>query len=129
MQNPYEMFLECRNGWHNLIYPLFDYVVEYNEGKSESEQIVIDEVKEKFGGLKIHMTNPTEELKEMIQKAETESYKICEECGSKRDIGTLYIGGWMYTRCKKCAQSIVNKRYADGKFKTEEGIEFIKPNI
>ncbi len=78
-------------GWHGLINKVFD--------KLESIKdiiIVIDQVKEKYGGLRIYTTPVHEEFDKFILNLETESYKICEECGEP---GKLRGGGWYVTAC------------------------------
>ena len=65
-------------GWHELVI------------------IVIDQVKEKYGGLRIYSSPMHEEFDKFILGLETESYKICETCG---EIGALRGGGWYKTLC------------------------------
>ena len=82
-------------GWHGLVNKAFD--------KLESIKdiiIVIDQVKEKYGGLRIYSSPMYEEFDRFILGLETESYKICEHCG---EIGALRGGGWYKTLCDKHA--------------------------
>ena len=44
----------------------------------------------------------------MIRKAEGDSYRICEVCGSKIDVGHT-SSGWIKTICRKCIQTSVNE--------------------
>lgn len=116
-KSPWELFgVECYEGWRSLIEPLFKYIIDYNEGKPEEEQIVIAQVKEKFGGLRFYVHNSTPELDKMISKAEAKSYEVCEKCGSRRNVGMLDAYGWYYTRCKKCAQKEVDRLGVEGTF-------------
>lgn len=125
---PWELFgVECEKGWEKLITPLFEYIEKYNKGKPEEEQIIIDQVKEKFAGLRFYVTNPTEKLNLMIRDAEAESYCVCEKCGSTEDVGMLKMGSWYYTRCRKCAQGIVNSFKKPGQFKRGEEIITLEP--
>ena len=78
-------------GWHGLINKVFD--------KLESIKdiiIVIHQVKEKYGGLRIYTSCIHEEFDKFILELETESYKICEKCGEP---GKLRGGGWYVTAC------------------------------
>lgn len=59
------------------------------------------QVKEKFGSLRFYMTSNTDEIDDLIDKAEEKSYKTCEECGCP---GKLRNGGWMTTLCDSCAK-------------------------
>ncbi len=53
------------------------------------------QIKEKFGGLRLYGASSLENVLEDM------SYKICEYCGSTKDIG--YTKGWIKTQCKECA--------------------------
>lgn len=106
-QEPYELFgIECGDGWKELIKPLFEWIENYNKDH-EDNPIVIEQVKEKFGGLRFYVSYEPDELSEMIRKAEEDSYGICETCGSKIDVG--HTSGWIQTICRKCIQKQVNE--------------------
>jgi len=62
--------------------------------------VQLDQVKEKFGGLRFYITGGNEYIDGMIRFAEEMSYKTCELCGSTEKIG--YTRGWIITVCKKC---------------------------
>lgn len=104
-REPFELFgVECGDGWKELIKPLFDWIENYN--KEHEDQIEIQQVKEKFGGLRFYVSHEPDELSRMILKAEGDSYGICEVCGSKIDVG--HTQGWIKTICRKCIQDEVN---------------------
>lgn len=97
----YKLFgIECGEGWYSLIKPIIDYIEEYNKDKTDEDKIVIMQIKEKFGGLRIYTNFHTDELYEMINHAEDESYHVCELCGSREDMGQTM--GWITSMCKKC---------------------------
>ena len=107
-QEPFELFgVECDKGWDELIQPLFDWIEKYNK-EHEDDPIVIEQVKEKFGGLRFYVSYEPDELSRMIRKAEGDSYGICEVCGSKIDVGHT-SSGWIKTICRKCSQTSVNE--------------------
>jgi hypothetical protein len=58
------------------------------------------QVKEKFGGLRFYMTTGSEEMFDLIDKAEEESLRTCEVCGKTGSLRSL--GGWYMTRCNAC---------------------------
>jgi hypothetical protein len=62
------------------------------------------QVKEKFGGLRLYSTGGNLEIGKLIQQAEDESYKTCEECGTKKDV--LSEGSWIRTLCSSCRKSL-----------------------
>ena len=57
------------------------------------------QVKEKFGGLRFYMTGGTDEIFDLIEKAEALSYKTCESCGAP---GTQSNSKWITTLCEDC---------------------------
>ena len=60
------------------------------------------QVKEKFGGLRFYMTGGTDEIFGLIERAEEESYAICEQCGEPgRETGN----GWIRTLCEDCEKN------------------------
>ena len=107
---PYELFgVECEDGWKCLIDPIFEYIKKYNEDKKEEDKIIIFQIKEKFGGLRFYVDHGNEELHNMIDKAEEESYKVCEFCGSKEDVGQR-ANGWITTLCHNCVKKITQEK-------------------
>ena len=99
-KEPYELFgIECGEGWKGLYQPIIDYISEYN--KNNDDKIEIHQIKEKFGGLRIYLSRYTDELRQMIDDAEDESYNTCEVCGKyiKKPIVEHH---WIYPMCRKC---------------------------
>lgn len=106
----YELFgIECGDGWREILKPIFDYVSEYNKEHADDSQLEFMQIKEKFGGLRVYMNFYTEELRELIEKAEMASYETCEMCGSTENVGTI-INGWITTCCEDCVKKIAEKR-------------------
>lgn len=95
MKTPIELFgVECGKGWHELIRPLIE--------RCKEEGVVIAQIKEKYGTLRFYTNGgESEELRDMIHKAEDESGLICEDCGSP---GVLYTRGWLRTLCDSCQE-------------------------
>lgn len=58
------------------------------------------QVKEKFATLRFYMTSATDEMYDLISKAEARSSKTCEVCGQP---GVLRQGGWLQTLCDEHA--------------------------
>ena len=108
---PYEMFyIECGKGWEELYQPLIEYINNYNSKNKGHSEIFIDQIKEKFGGLRFYVSfdnvdgDTAETLYKMIHDAEAESYRVCEQCGDKEDVG-ITISGWYSTCCRKCVKN------------------------
>lgn len=60
-------------GWHALVQPLID--------RCAQEGVSIDQVKQKFGGLRFYVRSCSDEFHAAINAAEKRSFIICEECG------------------------------------------------
>lgn len=61
-------------------------------------QVVIAQIKEKFGGLRFYYDGGDDYISGLVSMAESWAGSICEECGS---IGTRRDGGWVRTLCDK----------------------------
>ena len=109
LKEPYELFgVECDRGWYDIIKPLFAYIEEYNK-KNPDNKIVVQQCKEKWGELRYYVNHGDKTLYDMIDKAEKESWKTCEHCGSKENV--IHTEGWIWTVCKDCLQKAVKKSY------------------
>lgn len=62
----------------------------------------IDQVKEKFGGLRIYVSKiePFSEVDDLIEDVEALSFRVCEYCGAAGHQSE--VGGWLKTLCQKC---------------------------
>ena len=91
---------QCGDGWFDLIDTLCHDIQDYIN-KHKLEQVEVTTVKEKFGGLRFYIDKGFNDgLYNIIQKAEDDSYTICEHCGSEAE--NQKIHGWMVTLCKSC---------------------------
>ncbi|MCA1806515.1 MAG: hypothetical protein LC687_01425 [Actinobacteria bacterium] len=88
---------ECGDGWFDLIYKLCEDLADM-ELPMDFEVI---QVKEKFGGLRFYINGATEDVFDRINKAEEESYTICENCGEPSE-GPERTKGWVSTLCETC---------------------------
>lgn len=87
---------EHGNGWFDLIYETCKKIKELDK----EDKFYFLQIKEKFGGLRLYCAGGSTEIYKITSQAEDESYKICEECGSKE--GVTSEGSWIVTLCKKC---------------------------
>ena len=118
---PYPMFgLEMGDGWKPIAQKVVDKILEYNNNSPEDSTIYIDQVKEKFAGLRIYVTydnvpeDVVKEIEQMIKDAEMEASKTCEECGTKENVG-MRVNGWYTVMCEDCAKKIIEKNPYYGK--------------
>jgi len=92
-------------GWLSLI-------LELDEKLSTIDpNYAIVQIKEKFGGLRYYFDcseNTSEADMEAMHELETKyeklSYKVCEFCGSTKNVITN--GRWLKTYCPKCGEKL-----------------------
>ena len=85
----------CGDGWFQLIWDLCLELEKVNP------QVVAQQVKEKFGGLRFYVHSSNMNGYDLITRAEALSFKVCEWCGkegSNKESST----GWIRTLCPDC---------------------------
>jgi hypothetical protein len=60
------------------------------------EQVVVAQIKEKFGGLRFYYDGGDEQIFGMVRMAEAWADHSCEQCGKP---GKRHSGGWLKTLC------------------------------
>ena len=87
-------------GWYPILERLCRNIQQHIEWKNrESEvvpQVVVEQIKEKFGGLRFYYRGGDDEVSGMVRMAEAWADVACEECGG---IGKRRGGGWVRTLC------------------------------
>lgn len=112
------MYIECDDGWENIIESFFDtlymkvyhakYLLEHchPEGKDQAKQNLektiqelpyVTQIKEKFGILSIYTDSCEDSVYDLIIFAERMSERTCEVCGNKGELSSR--GGWLQTLC------------------------------
>lgn len=87
---------ECGDGWYTLIdalCSLLQWDIDYNH----QPQLEVEQVKEKYGGLRFYVNQSTDRQEGAIALAESLSYRICEVCGAP---GKPNKEGWIKTTCE-----------------------------
>ena len=111
IENLFQAFgYECGDGWYELLRGLCGEIVSAYEEAGQPVDIVIDQIKEKFGTLRFyyHFASPKEkpfrrQIKDIVDKWEERSEETCENCGKP---GTLRTDRyWIQTLCDDCNQS------------------------
>ena len=92
--------LEVGDGWYNLLDTALRLIqshidIEKRRGR-EIEQVVFEQVKEKFGMLTIYHRGGDEYTRGVLRMAEEISRHTCEECGKP---GYPSSKGWIRTLC------------------------------
>ena len=80
-------------GWHGIITRL---IVDLEKLGWNGE---IQQVKEKFGGLRFYVDTDSDVIQDRISHAELESIKTCEECSTPGKIRS--VGGWLKCLCEE----------------------------
>ena len=84
---------ECGDGWFHILDDLFSIL--------SKKDVVLCQVKEKFGGLRVYTGSAPDCVYDLISLAEMEAFRTCELCGN---IGFLHHkGSWLKTLCNNCA--------------------------
>lgn len=91
--------IECNIGWYNLLDSLMSTIKEYCESNNIS-YISINQIKEKFGGLRFYFYGGDDRIEGMVWLAENLSYSICENCSKFATIRN--VDGWLTTLCDDC---------------------------
>jgi hypothetical protein len=87
-------------GWWPIIESLCGNIQHYlNSTNKDSEvvpQIVVRQIKEKFGGLRFYYDGGDDTIDGMVRMAEAWASNVCEECSKP---GKSRKGGWIKTLC------------------------------
>ena len=73
------------------------------------EQVVVAQIKEKFGGLRFYYDGGDDQIRGMVRMAESWADHSCEECGAP---GTAGGKGWIKTLCP-AHRAEADARYAE----------------
>lgn len=82
------------DGWYELLWKLCMDI----EATNPPEDFKFEQIKEKFGQLRIYTWGDTEEIEQLILKAEDDSARICEHCGMPGEI--VNKNGWLFAACE-----------------------------
>ena len=108
--------IECNNGWYELLSSLCWRIFQHEKNIEDRKRILadqpekikeelsyfpvkFDQVKEKYGGLRVYFTGGDDYVDGIVSMAEEYSYKVCEVCGNS---GKPNKGGWITTLCDSC---------------------------
>lgn len=109
--------IECGNGWYNLLSSVCWRISQHEKniadrvrirkkhGKENDQSdldyipVKFDQIKEKFGGIRIYYSGGDDYVRGVVSLADEMSYKICEVCGNS---GKPNKGGWITTLCDNC---------------------------
>lgn len=106
-------------GWWPIIEELCTNIQSYINWKNRNEQVVpqvvVGQIKEKFGGLRFYYDGGDDSVYGMVRMAESWASKTCETCGKP---GHQRSGGWIKTLCdehEQERQQRMSERFVDTK--------------
>ena len=104
--------IETGEGWYDIISSLCwmikqheDAIIWQTEWKQKTEPeyqsdyfpVKFDQIKEKYGGLRVYFSGGDQYIEGLVSMAEAISYHVCDVCGNK---GEANKGGWISVRCE-----------------------------
>ena len=100
-------------GWWPIIESLCGHIQSHTDWWNKNhekhpviEQVVVSQIKEKFGGLRFYYDGGDDYIRGLVSMAESWAAKSCEQCGAP---GKIVGGGWLKALCVEHA----NKRGAE----------------
>jgi len=106
-------YYECGEGWNPLIQKVKRVIHKYNlkhKNDKDFEPLKFSQVKEKWGSLTIYTNYYVPRVTKYIRKVEYESYKVCEQCGTrKNNVHCEPTHGWYMTLCDKCRKEEIKR--------------------
>lgn len=115
MQSPMSFGIECGLGWYEILSNVCWMIKQHENNKRWRKEylekndperlsqepeyfpVKFDQVKEKYGGLRLYFSGGDDYVEGLVSMAESISYKTCEICGNK---GEPNKGGWISVRCE-----------------------------
>lgn len=96
--------IECNGGWLTLIERMLDsiesHLVALPKNSKVRKNFVVEQIKEKFGGLRVYVNGADDFIHDKIVQTEKDSKHICEFCGLG---GAMSRNGHYYrTVCGDC---------------------------
>jgi hypothetical protein len=100
-------------GWYPILETLCANIQSHidwrvKQGK-EIAQVEVDQIKEKFGGLRFYYSGGDDEISGMVRMAEAWADIACEECGAA---GKRRSGGWIRTLCDRHEEEYQERKRA-----------------
>ncbi len=95
--------IETGDGWYDLIYKVCARIKEYIDSLPEPKpNFRFEQIKEKFATLRLYGSGGDHIIWDLLDAAEQESVKFCEDCGSIENVYQHSPRNWIMTKCEKC---------------------------
>ena len=96
---------ECGDGWYNILNQLMSQIQHHIDWKNRDtevvQQVTLDQVKEKFGTLRVYYSGGDDYIRGVVSMAQAMSGSTCEVCGNA---GKFRGKSWFYTACDEHAK-------------------------
>jgi hypothetical protein len=101
---PTKLWFECGDGWYDLLRSTCITLSWHLKTMPDElrDQIFFQQIKEKFGLLRLYLSETTPFIDGVVAMAEEHSSSVCEECGYP---GKERPGGWIKTLCDVCKEA------------------------
>jgi hypothetical protein len=108
-------------GWWPIVEALCNQIQHHIDWRAKQNvivpQVVVEQIKEKFGGLRFYYQGGDDYIHGLVSMAESWAGYSCEECGKP---GTKRSGGWIKTLCDE-HEAERQKRYES--YAKQNGLE------
>lgn len=95
-----ERGIETLDGWYALIDASLGQIQRHASACSAHDRLVIRQIKEKLGSLRIYLSDYDEVIEQIRDDAARRSLTTCEKCGGPGDL--VKNCGWLGVRCSAC---------------------------
>lgn len=100
--------IACYPGWLNLLDDLCLRLQTHLDANPGITQVVVRQVKEKFGGLRFYIAGGDQFCREVVTVAQGASLTVCEVCGQR---GSLVGDRWVHTQTSVLERCSICNRY------------------
>lgn len=104
-------------GWYKIVESLCQNIDDHCKWKNMQyeqfgrgapvEPVIVEQIKEKFGGLRFYYTGGDDYVNGLVDMAESWADETCEDCGAP---GQKRSGGWLRTLCDHHEQEYQERR-------------------
>lgn len=100
-------YVEVPKGWYPLLDAMFEEI-EAEIAQDDANWIALDQVKEKYGTLRVYFTGGNDKIDKIVERYEERSAITCERCAGED--ASQNLEGWVRTLCPSCQTGTHKKR-------------------
>ena len=95
--------IKIDKGWDGLLNEIFEHI--NNARNLEKSQIIVSQIKESDGELKIYFSSTNTQTISQIAEICNKSKNICEYCGTLENVQKRNLSYFYKSCCKSCGES------------------------